>query len=245
MTEERQAADTYFDHLGKAEAPTGLGAWLTRRAARRIRAFAQVPPGGRILEIGPGRGDLADLFLAEGIEYHAVEANHRLAAALEQRGARVRRALAPPLPPFEEKFDLVLMVNVMEHMSSMEQALEIAQQVRDVLKPGGRFLIHSPDYLSWRQHFFNCDFSHNYVTTRRRLTQLLINAGYDGISSAYLSGPFQGWGAVLLAAFASHMPFGGLAALFPDSGWVAKLYKLQLTFSRRVVIVGCAPGQAE
>jgi SAM-dependent methyltransferase len=245
MTEERKAADTYFDHLGKAEAPTGFGAWLTRRAARRIHAFVQVPAGGCVLEIGPGRGDLADLFLIGGVDYHAVEANRRLATALEQRGARVRCAIAPPLPPFEERFDRALMVNVMEHMSNMEQALEIARQVRDLLKPGGRFVIHSPDYLSWRSHFFNCDFSHNFVTTRRRLTQLLINAGYDDIESAYMSGPFRGCGAVVLAAFASRSPFGMLAALFGDTGWIGKLYKLQLTFSRRVLISGRAPERTE
>jgi hypothetical protein len=130
------------------------------------------------------------------------------------------------------------MVNVMEHMNGLEQALDTACQVRRVLNPGGKFLIHSPDYLSWRGHFFNCDFSHNYVTTRRRLDQLLVNAGYSGIRSGYMSGPFQGAAAVILSAVASRMPFGAMEALSPCCPVCRRLYKLQLTFSRRVLILG-------
>lgn len=241
MTQEKKTTETYFDHLGKAGPPTGPGRWLTRRAAKRIFAFTQVERTGRVLEIGPGRGDLAERFLAHETDYHAIEPNPALAAGLRDRGANVVCAKVPPLPPFDEKFDLAVMINVLEHMSSMEQALDLACQVRHLLKPGGRFVIHCPDYLSWRRHFFNCDFSHNYVTTRRRLSQLLVNAGYDDIQGRYMSGPFQGLGAVLLSAVASRMPFGTLSALRPTCGLLAKLYTLQLTFSRRILIGGANP----
>ena len=53
-----------------------------------------------------------------------------------------------------------------------------------------------------------------------------------------MSGPFIGAGAVLLSAFASHMPFGVLEALFPRSALCRRLFKLQLTLSRRVLILG-------
>jgi len=239
MTSEDKTTETFFGHLSKADQPTNIGAKLVQRAARRIFAFADVAPGSRVLEIGPGRGDFADLCLAQQMEYHAVEPNPQLAAALRERGAVVTQERVPPLPPVDGKFDLVAMINVMEHMSSMEQALQTAGQIREVLKPGGKFLIHSPDYLSWRLHFFNCDFSHNYVTTRRRLDQLLVNAGYESTRSCYMSGPFRGFGALVLAALASHMPFGALESLCPDNRIISKLFKLQLTFSRRVIVMGC------
>ena len=238
MTTEQKNNDAFFDHLRKAEQPTGLGMRLVRRAAERILAFADVPPGGSVLEIGPGRGDLAALCLARKMEYHAVEPNAGLAESLRSRGAKVVCAKVPPLPVLDRTFDLVVMVNVMEHMNGLEQALDTACQVRAVLKAGGKFLIHCPDYLSWRLHYFNCDFSHNYVTTRRRLDQLLVNAGYADIRSGYMSGPFRGAAAVILSAFASRMPFGALEALFPHGSWCRRLYKLQLTFSRRVLILG-------
>ncbi len=238
MARENETTETFFEHLSGADQPTGLGAALVRRAAARIWAIANAAPGSRVLEIGPGRGDFADLCLAQQMDYHAVEPNPQLAEALRQRGATVICDRVPPVPSVEGRFDLVVMINVMEHMSGMEQALQTATQVRDVLKPGGRFLIHCPDYLSWRTHFFNCDFSHNYVTTRRRLSQLLINAGYASTQSCYMSGPFSGPGAVLLSAFASHLPFGALESLWPSNKLLSRLFKLQLTFSRRVIVVG-------
>ena len=239
MTDEQKTTDAFFDHLRTADQPTGLGLRFVRRASRRILAFADVPAGGRILEIGPGRGEFAELCLTRKTDYHAVEPNAGLAEALRQKGAHVICARVPPLPALDGKFDLVAMVNVMEHMNGLEQALDISCRIKSVLKPGGKFLIHSPDYLSWRSQFFNCDFSHNYVTTRRRLDQLLVNAGYENIRSRYMSGPFTGAGAVILSAVASHMPFGALEALFPSCPVCSRLYKLQLTLSRRVLILGC------
>ena len=238
MTTEQKTTDAFFDHLRKAERPTGPGMRLVRRAAERILAFADVPPGSSVLEIGPGRGDLAELCLARKMEYHAVEPNPGLAESLRSRGAKVVCAKVPPLPVLDRTFDLVVMVNVMEHMNGLEQALDTACHVRAVLKAGGKFLIHCPDYLSWRLHYFNCDFSHNYVTTRRRLDQLLVNAGFEDIRSGYMSGPLRGAAAVIFSAFASRMPFGALEALFPHSSWCRRLYKLQLTYSRRVLILG-------
>lgn len=233
-----ETTETFFDHLGKAEKPTGLGMRFIRQASERIFAFAEIPSGGSVLEIGPGRGEFADLCLARKLQYHAVEPNPGLAESLRGRGANVVCARVPPLPALDRRFDAVVMINVMEHMSGLEQALDVSCQIRQVLKPGGKFVIHCPDYLSWRSNFFNCDFSHNYVTTRRRLDQLLVNAGYADIRSRYMSGPFIGPGAVILAGIASRMPFGALEALFPRCPVCSRLYKLQLTLSRRVLILG-------
>jgi SAM-dependent methyltransferase len=238
MTDEQKTTEAFFDHLRKAQQPTGLGLRLARRAFERMLAFAAVTPGSSILEIGPGRGEFAELCLAQKMEYHAIEPNAGLADSLRHKGAKVVCARVPPLPALDRKFDLVVMVNVMEHMNGLEQALDTACQVRQVLNPGGKFLIHSPDYLSWRGHFFNCDFSHNYVTTRRRLDQLLVNAGYSGTRSCYMSGPFQGPAAVIVSALASRLPFGALEAIFPRCPVCSRFYKLQLTLSRRVLMVG-------
>jgi hypothetical protein len=130
------------------------------------------------------------------------------------------------------------MINVMEHTNSMQDALQVAQQIRGVLKPKGKLVICSPDYLNWRLNFFNCDFSHNYVTTRRRLSQLLINAGFEDIKSCYLSGPLTGFICFLVTALISRLPFGLFNALFPDNKVISKLYKIQLTFLRKVLILG-------
>lgn len=238
MAEEMKESDAFFDHFSKDDKPTAMGVRLVKALATRIFRFLEPGPGTSVLEIGPGRGDFADICLARGIDYFAVEANHQMAESLKSRGAGVILARVPPLPELDKRFDAAVMINVMEHMNSMADALQITQQIRKVLKPGGKFVICSPDYLNWRRNFFNCDFSHSYVTTRRRLKQLLINGGFGNIRSCHLCGHVSGPLCWLLTPIIGRLPFGLLNAMFQDSKLFYKLYKGQLTFSRKVLILG-------
>lgn len=242
MKNQNKEPDTFFDHFSQDDKSTKMGTKLVKALSLRIFRYTEIASGSSILEIGPGRGVFADICLEKGIEYCAVEPNEQMATSLEKRGANVIRAMVPPLPEIDRSFDTVVMINVMEHMSSMPDALQITQQIREVLKPGGKFVICSPDYLNWRHNFFNCDFSHNYVTTRRRLRQLLLNAGFKNIKSCYLSGPLTGFVCILITALVSRLPFGMLNAMFPNNKVFYKLYKIQLTFLRKVLILAEKPG---
>jgi SAM-dependent methyltransferase len=168
----------------------------------------------------------------------AIEPNEAMAVALEQKGAKVIRTTVPPLPALDRKFDAVVMLSVMEHMNTFPDAMEVTRQVRDVLQPGGLFVVYSPDYLNWRLSFFNCDSSHNYVTSRRRLTQLLVNNGFQDYKSCHLSGPVSGCLCFLMTAVGARLPFAVLNAMFPRSKIVYKLYKIQISFLRKVLVVG-------
>ncbi|HNS21504.1 MAG TPA: class I SAM-dependent methyltransferase [Sedimentisphaerales bacterium] len=241
MSEPQKRTNGFFEHFSKGDQPTQMGLRMVGALSRRIFAFAAVPEGGSVLEIGPGRGPLADLCLQRGIHYSAVEANESMADSLRQRGAQVVCARVPPLPEFDRTFDVVIMVNVMEHMDTMSAALQTAQQVWSLLRPGGQFVVHSPDYLNWRLNFFNCDFTHNYVTTRRRLTQLLQDAGFVAIRSTYMSGPLTGIAALIATSLLGRVPFGWWNAVLPENRIVYKLYKGQLSFLRKVLIAGKKP----
>jgi hypothetical protein len=46
-------------------------------------------------------------------------------------------------------------------------------EARRVLRPGGTFFVVVPDYLKERTFFWDVDYTHNFVTTERRVTQLL------------------------------------------------------------------------
>jgi len=238
MAEENKDSDAFFEHFSQGDKPTAAGTRLVKALAAKIFKFMGAESGSSILEIGPGRGDFADICLKEGMEYFAIEANRQMAESLESRGASVVRAMVPPLPELDRKFDIAVMINVMEHMNGTADALQITEQIRDVLKPSGKFVICSPDYLNWRRNFFNCDFSHGYVTTRRRLDQLLVNGGFGNVRSCHLCGPMSGVLCWLLTPLVGLLPFGVLNAMFPNSKLFYKLYKAQLTFSRKVLIVG-------
>jgi len=228
--------DSFYDHYIQDQ-PTKAGAKFASALNEHLFRFAGMQAGHSVLEIGPGRGALADICLSRGLRYTAIEPNGQMAESLRGRGAEVIQAKVPPLPPMERKFDYVVMNNVLEHMNGMPEALLISQQIRERLVPGGRFVVCSPDYLNMRRHFFNCDFSHGYVTTQRRLSQLLISAGYGEMKSGYVAGPFQGVAAVVVSVVAVHLPFGTLLSWWPKSRLLGKLYKLQLTLCRKVLIV--------
>ncbi len=227
----------FYDHY-QQDKPTGAGNLISKAFAGKIFKYAEIKTGQSVLETGPGRGVFADVCLKAGIEYFAVEPNRQMAESLEKRGASVIYAMVPPLPEMDRQFDFAVMINVMEHMNSMKDALQITQQIREVLKPKGKFVICSPDYLNYRHNFFNCDFSHSYVTTRRRLKQLLVSGGFGNIKSCYLSGPISGVTGMLISTIISRMPFGFLNGAFPNSKIYHKLYKMQLTLSRKVLILG-------
>ena len=238
MENQNADHDAFFNHFSQRDKPTKAGMWLVKATALKIFTYADINSGHSVLEIGPGRGVFADLCLERGIDYSAVEANRHMAESLENRGAEVVRAMIPPLPALDKTFDAVVMLNVMEHMNGMQDALQITQQISNVLKPKGKFVICSPDYLNWRQNFFNCDFSHNYVTTRRRLKQLLINGGFSNTRNCHLCGTMTGCLCFLISGVFSRLPFGLLNAMFSESKFFYKLYKIQLTFMRKVLIVG-------
>ena len=238
MENQNADHDAFFNHFSQSDTPTKAGARLVKATARKIFKYAEIASGQNVLEIGPGRGDFADICLERGIEYAAIEANRYMAESLEKRGAEVVRAMVPPLPALDKTFDAVVMLNVMEHMNGMQDALQITQQISNVLKPKGKFVICSPDYLNWRYNYFNCDFSHNYVTTRRRLKQLLINGGFSHTRNCHLCGTTTGCLCFLISGVFSRLPFGLLNAMFSESKFFYKLYKIQLTFMRKVLIIG-------
>jgi len=236
--ERKERSNAFLDHYSRGDRPTKLGMWLVHAISKKVFEFADIASARRVLEIGPGRGIFADLCLQHGLEYVAIEPNENMAAALEQRGAKVIRATIPPLPAVDDKFDVVVMLSVMEHMNSFVEAMQVSREVADVLGPQGKFVVYSPDYLNWRLTFFNCDSSHNYVTSRRRLAQLLVNTGFDQIRGCHLSGPISGFLCFLITFVVSRLPFAVFNAMFPNSKVVYKLYKIQITFLRKVLIVG-------
>ena len=228
--------NTFYDHFGQNKT-TKLGNWLVAGVAKRVFEFAQVKQGDRVLEIGPGRGVFADTCLKNGVDYVAIEPNQKMAAALEQRGIRVMQDIVPPLPPMDRTFDAVVMMNVLEHMDTMAAALRLTQEIYEILNPGGKLVIYSPDYVSFQYLFFLNDFSHNYITTWQRLEALLVSAGFAKSRARYENALFKGTLCLLTSMVACWMPFGRLYAMFPNNRILQKLYRLQALFLRRVLMV--------
>jgi ubiquinone/menaquinone biosynthesis C-methylase UbiE len=106
--------------------------------------------GEALLDIGAGRGELVVAAAARGaravgVEYSttAVELSAQtLAAHGNPPDARVLLADARALPFADGEFDVVTMLDVIEHLTPGEQA-EVLAQARRVLRPGGRIHVHT------------------------------------------------------------------------------------------------------
>jgi len=66
---------------------------------------------------------------------------------------------------------------VLEHMNGIEQARQFTAESLRALRPGGVLFVVVPDYLKERTFFWDVDYTHNFVTTERRVRQLMGRRG--------------------------------------------------------------------
>lgn len=117
--------------------------------------------------------------LEAGWSYRAVEASPTLIELLRGKGLDVVEGWAPPIPAGDASSDVVYADQVLEHMSGIDAARQLVAEARRVLRPGGVFFVVVPDYLKERGFFWDVDYTHNFVTTERRVRQLLYDGGFD------------------------------------------------------------------
>ena len=115
-----------------------------RRTARRILDMVgRHVPIGRLLDVGCGHGLLLDEARLLGWEVEGVEVCETAAAyARGTLGLKVHEAALEDLDLGGERFDAVLLADVVEHLSDPVSAL---RRCRRLLKPGGVLCVVTPD----------------------------------------------------------------------------------------------------
>lgn len=225
----------FFDHYSLAK-PTTLGRKFVKKSAQLLYSHIKSvhPTSTDALEIGPGKGDFCEFWLSQGGSITAMEANSVMGQELTGKGVRVVEAFAPPLPFEPAEFDVVVASHVIEHMPTVTKAVELVEEMTRVCKPGGVVCIVAPDIRSWKFDFWNADYTHNYVTSSRRLEQLFFNSGLKVESSILMSGPFVGFRKVIFNFIAMCLPSSLRGAGFLFN----KIYKLKLTFLGNFMLIG-------
>src|SRR5262249_17401833 len=135
---------------------------------RRLDGRSQIQ---RILDVGCGDGLLFDRLRefghVEGIEPDASVVSGRHASRIQVAPLDERFAVERP-------FDVVLMLDVLEHIRNDELALRVAARA---VRPGGRLLLTVPALpWLWSQHDVVCAHYRRY--TRQSLRDLLQCAGF-------------------------------------------------------------------
>lgn len=98
----------------------------------------------RILDAGCGEGVLVEEFTSRGFRIEGLDINYE--------SDYVRRGSILSLPYYEEAFDAVLLLDVFEHLSFVEQPVALSEVCR-VLKQGGKLIASIPNLAHWNSRF--------------------------------------------------------------------------------------------
>ncbi len=179
------------------------------------------------LEVGPGQGAIADLAREAGYRYRAVEPSTILCEQLRARGIDVTEAFTPPIPASDASLDIVYADQVVEHMSGIDAARAWVAEALRILRPGGVLFVVVPDYLKERGFFWDIDYTHNFITTERRMRQLLYDGGFDVTRMVRSIGMATGIRRDLLAAGAHLINVPGVDALSRYTGTEELVFKIR------------------
>ena len=174
--------------------------WAVRFVGgRHVRFLARrVPQGGRILDVGCGRGVLLRELVDRGFEAHGFEVSQAAADGVDPRVAmRIGDDLASAGYP-ERSFDQVIVWHVLEHVPRPRDLLE---EIHRIMKPGGEIVVAVPNFSSLQARWsgpawFHLDPPrHLFHFSMAGLRQLLAETGFRVDSVHHFSlrqNPF-GW----------------------------------------------------
>ena len=152
-----------------------------RRTARRLLdLLTPHVPGGRLLEVGCGHGLLLDEARRRGYDVAGLELSVEAARyAREKLGLPVRETPLEDLSLNGERYDVLVLIDVLEHLSDPIGALERSCAL---LAPGGALLIATPDPSSlvaraMGRRWWSFLPAHYCLIPRRTLRELLCARG--------------------------------------------------------------------
>ena len=150
-------------------------------AKYRLQILKSASPKGRLLEIGPGSGQFAELAKTSGYDVFAIEDSEVLVNAVRSRGIEVQQGTFESLNLEPDFFDIVVNWHVIEHVLDPVSFLE---QAARVTKPGGIMILGTPNAASLEhkiagRHSPNYSKAHLRLFTPASLIDLLPRAGWE------------------------------------------------------------------
>ena len=142
-----------------------------------------------VIDIGCGYGWLLDYFdsaqrvCGSDISEHAIEVAKKRSPNREFKVADIQNGVA-----FEDKFDLVLAINVIEHLPNPEAGIK---GICEALKPGGIALVHLPTINNalnkWEyKHLYDSDSTHIYRPKGSEIRRMFEENGLATLRDSFL-----------------------------------------------------------
>jgi len=224
----------------------GAGVSIKRRQAETIFSCGlncSKGVSGGILEIGPGDGYIAELSNSAALDYAAIEGSEAVAEKLESKGFQVFRGYVPPIPAgVSSGYRCCFILHVLEHMKSTVEAAQIVSEIYNRLTPGGTIIVACPDFSRWGHYFYDCDYTHSFPVTRRRLNQLLLDQGFEVVKHTIYIGPVFGYIGLPLSWLAKILYWPLLDDLLGPKRMKDALNRGFLTFLPNLLTIARRPG---
>jgi SAM-dependent methyltransferase len=151
--------------------PSQLIAYLMQRF--------ELKPGMALLEVGCGRGDFLRAFQGAGLKCQGVDREasaQGLAGGIPVSACNIE---SERLPFGDATFDVVYHKSVLEHVYSPKNLME---ETRRVLKPGGKCIILTPDWVSQMRVFYE-DITHCRPYDINAMRDALVMYGFSDVVS--------------------------------------------------------------
>ena len=160
---------------------------------RRMAKY--LPPSSLILNIGVGKGEMLKVCQQNDHRYMGLDLNYQLCKYLSTQNIHAAQGNCRQLGLKDNIFDAVYIAHVIEHMPTFEHALETVKEIKRVLKNSGYIIMIGPDYLFDKTLFYDGDYSHSFITTRNRISSLLVDCGFEVIhNEVIINGDFGVFG---------------------------------------------------
>lgn len=155
----------------RSEYPSRLASYLAKRFS--------LARGAKVLEVGCGRGDLLKEFHALGFDCRGLDASDHCARNMPELKVVCADLSKERFPYDDNSFDIIYHKSVLEHFNSPDH---IMKETARVLRPGGRVIVLTPDWVSQMKVFYE-DFTHSRPYDTRAIADLLAIYGFSGVTS--------------------------------------------------------------
>lgn len=124
----------------------------TNLAKDRMNFLKRFLKGGKLLEIGPGGGEVMLAAKKEGFDIDGVECSENLVRHLKlTTSSTIYQGMLESVDFGTKKFDAILSFHVLEHVPN---PLEHLQYVSTIVKPDGYLILATPNSSSWDRRIF-------------------------------------------------------------------------------------------
>ncbi|GJF14845.1 hypothetical protein NGTWS1803_28470 [Mycolicibacterium cyprinidarum] len=198
MPSDDELSRYYSVYTRESEVVLGNGIGSRKPTLRRVyhwlsgdvdpRDFVEVPPGGRVLDYGSGRGTYLRYFDAQGVDIVGAEISEVMLTACSRVGLNMRRVESFDVIPFpDDEFDVVYLMQVFEHLRGPRRFMG---ELSRVLKTGGTLHLALPNASSGWRRFFGANWVSGWFApfhlvhyTRESLSDLGADFGMVATSS--------------------------------------------------------------